>query len=163
MTVNGVDTSVVEAVDRLNRDIAEAEERVAQLRAMRDSIQPFIEQYMGVSTKTPIIAGVFVTDPDDDHQESSSITDEAFGVFRDYPDEVFDLDNVVKVLRSRGSDSGPVQIRNAINYMVRIGRVHRGPRRGTYTLLPHSSTATDPEPKLDEPFDYRSEREEDLP
>ena len=162
MIINGTSSSMVDAVNRLNKDLAEAEERVAQLRAMRDSIQPFIEQYIGEIPSLTTTELVSPT-PTSESQESSSITDAVVGVFQEYPDDVFDLDNVVKVLRSKGSGAEPIQIRNAINYVVRMGRVHRGPRRGTYTLRSDSSTATDPEPKLDEPFDYRSEREEALP
>jgi hypothetical protein len=68
-----------------------------------------------------------------------SITYEVLNMFREQPDAVFDVDDVFKVLQDKGSDSNRDQVRNAINYVVRRGTVHRATRRGTYTLTDTST------------------------
>ena len=119
--------NLVDALTRLDQDIAEAERRLAELRAMRESVRPFIDQYVsltGIPSEEAFGTPTVSTTP--------SITDAVVQVFRDNPDLVFDVDDVWTALRNNGSDSSRVQVRNAINYVVRVGRVpNKGSRRGT--------------------------------
>jgi hypothetical protein len=137
--INDTSASVTDAVTRLDRDIAETEQRLANLRAMREGIQPFIEQYLRISAT--LSGPAESRGGPAEAQGAASITDEVTRVFHQHPDEVFELEDVVRVLRSWGSESSPIQIRNAINYVVRMHRVNKGPRRGTYTLRDTSAPA----------------------
>lgn len=160
------EAGLLEALSRLEEDIAEAEaslaevkERLARLQAMRDNIKPFIEQYV---TKTlRVWGGDGGRDVAQDAQSASGSTyvDKVVEVFRHDPDETFDVDDVVKVLEANGSRLDRVTVRNSINYAVRLGKVHRASRRGTYTLR-DTSTPVAPGVEVNEELVSSSSREE---
>ena len=134
--------SLDNALTRLDRVIAETEQRLVRLRAMRENVQPFIEQYL--ATMPTIELGA--SENSAAATDTSSFTDEVLQVFRQRPEDALYVDDVVKVLHSKGSDASRDQTRNAINYVVRLGKVHRAARRGTYTL---KSTSTPVAPGVD--------------
>jgi hypothetical protein len=109
---------------------------------MRDNIQPFIEQY--VTRGTLRIWGGDGTreaTPGDEPVSGSSFTDLVIEVLRKNPEKTFDVDDVVKVLQENGSHLDRVRVRNSLNYAVRLEKIHRGSRRGTYTLKDTSTPA----------------------
>lgn len=139
-------SSFTDAVTRLDGDIAEKEAQaeaqaarladinaeLARLRAMRENIEPFYEQYL---TPAPTVSLV------KEEPQPTSYTDVVLDVFHQNPTGIFDVDDVWKPLLDSGSDATRDQVRNAINYVVRVGKVHRGPRRGTYSLTDTSTPA----------------------
>lgn len=128
-----------EAIARLDRDIAEAEQRardaeqrVVELHAMRASIQPFIERYVAAAQVT---AEPSVSRP-------ASLTDEVIKVFENHPGEVLDVDEALAHVLENGVETTRVPVRNAINYAVRLGKVVRAEhRRGRYILKDTSTPA----------------------
>jgi hypothetical protein len=124
------------AVARLDQDIVETERRLAELRAMRESIQGFLERY--------VEAGQAVPDPGPQTPTAPtrlSITDEVVRVFQmQEPGAVLDVDEVLKHLRDNGIDAKHDATRNAIYYAVRSKRLHKE-RRGRFTLKDTSTPA----------------------
>jgi hypothetical protein len=116
------------ALARLDHDILELEQRLAELRAMRKSAEPFIEQYLSRAAD----------EPGDDEGEAAaprvSLTDQVVNVFENYPDEEFDVDEVTAtLLRDSGVEASREAVRNAIHYARRLGRV-TDVRRGQFKL-----------------------------
>jgi hypothetical protein len=64
---------------------------------------------------------------------SDSITSSVAGVFQRHPNDVLDIDDVLEDLRTGGMDIARSQVRNAINYGVRLGKL-RIVRRGRFAL-----------------------------
>ncbi|MCX2934929.1 hypothetical protein ORI20_32210 [Mycobacterium sp. CVI_P3] len=120
-----------EALRRLDQDIAEAERRLAQLRAMRESIQPFIDQYV-VSGSVDELEGRQVTGGEPEPAQKISLTDAVVQVFESHPDQVLLVDDVLKELGR--DDEARDATRNAIHYAVRLGKVSKEGRRGRYIL-----------------------------
>lgn len=145
--------SLAEPLRRLDRDIAELESRLAELRAMRANVQPFIERYGAA-------------DRDDQHAEQPvetrppSLTDEVIKVFEDRPGEVLDVDDTLAHVQDNGVHTSRVAVRNAINYAVRLGKVTRDEhRRGRYTLRDTSTPAATGVDVGEEPNSEGSSRE----
>jgi hypothetical protein len=124
-------------LSRLDQDIAETERRLAELRAMRASIQPFLEQYVspaGIPSEEafgqPTVA-------------PSSLTAAVVEVFKNRPGDVLDVDQVVLDLPANLESQVGVHVtrdgvRNAIHYAVRRGDLRKD-RRGRYALLDTST------------------------
>ncbi len=125
-------SSLVDALARLDEDIAEAEGRLARLRAMRANITPFIEEYVETSPSTEQPTTGVVT----------SFTDEVLAVFEDRPESVLDVEDVLKFMQDGGVDVTKEKVRNAVNYAAKQGRLYRLPdRRGKFTLKSTSAPA----------------------
>lgn len=129
--------SFATALSRLDQDIADTERRLAELRAMKASIQPFLEQYVspaGIPSEEafgqPVVA-------------PSSLTAAVVEVFRNRPGDVLDVDQVVLDLPVNLESQVGVHVtrdgvRNAIHYAVRRGDLRKD-RRGRYALLDTST------------------------
>lgn len=138
------DETVWDGVERLNRDIADAEARVteardrldveqgtlARLQAMRENVMPFIKEY--VSDEARRSRG----EADDG---GSPFVDEVIEVFRQRPNEILDVDAVVAALGVDDPEGSRARVRNALNYGVRLDKLERGTKRGVFTL---KSTST---------------------
>ncbi|WP_141564529.1 hypothetical protein [Mycolicibacterium palauense] len=130
--------SINEALARLDADIAAAEDRLTQLRAMRASIQPFIELYMVPETRGDADSSRLTAS---DESGAASITDSVIDVFREREGETLDVDAVFEILREQGSDATRDQVRNALNYGVRLEKLDRGAKRGHFSLKSTSAPA----------------------
>ena len=127
-----------EALARLDEDIAEAEQRVAELRAMRASVQPFIDKYMTSGTAS----GTFTFAGTAGGQRPASLTDAVITVFEEHPNQVLDVDDTLTYVRANGVEASRDAVRNAINYAVKLKKVGRDePRRGRYFLKDTSTPA----------------------
>jgi hypothetical protein len=140
-----VEAAVWEGITRLDKDIADAQARVAQaqerldeeqgvlvrLQAMRENAMPFIQQY--VSHEARVAHQGLPADG------GPSFVDEVLEVFRQQSGIDLDVDQVWKILQENGSHQDKDRVRNSINYARRLGKIERGLRRGTYT---HIDTST---------------------
>jgi hypothetical protein len=90
MTNNTVPGSgLLDALARLDQDIADTERRLAELRAMRESIQSFLEQYVtptGHSPRVEQLAPLSAEVSTSGHV--STFTDTVVNVFKNHPDDV---------------------------------------------------------------------------
>jgi hypothetical protein len=133
-----VTVTVADGLTRLNKDIADAEARVAQAQAqvdearaaldrllsMRDGVLPFFREYvsdeMAASGGGAAAGGAFV--------------DEVVAVFLKHRGTDLDVDRVWEILQENGSHANRDRVRNSLNYAVRLEKIERGSRRGTYIL-----------------------------
>src|SRR4051812_43354610 len=97
--------AVAEALARLDQDIADEErtlaavqQRLSELRTMRESIRPFFERYVGTGSLL-VQAAVLGTG------NVTSFTDRVVQVFQQRPDAVLDVDEVLKHLQDNGVES----------------------------------------------------------
>lgn len=144
------------ALARLDHDIAAAESRLAELRAMRASVTPFIELYA---------AQEFFTDstPDalNEAEQPETLADAVQRVFENAPGKVFDVDDVVAGIRRIGRSDERIQVRNSISYAIKMGRVENvAGRRGRYILKSTSTPVAAGVDVGEEPNTEGSSREE---
>lgn len=120
---------------RLEQDIADKQRQLAELRAMRANIQPFIARYAA-----PTRAGEDAGQPEE--TRPTSITDVVLNVFEEHRGQVLDVDDIHLFARENGSGASRSAVRNAINYVVRLGKVDKDEhRRGHYILRDTSTPA----------------------
>jgi hypothetical protein len=117
------------ALRRLDHDIAEAERRLAQLRAMRENALQFVEQYFA---STPVPAET--TPPEQPSPARESLTDAVVQVFQNRPNEVLDVDDVLNEVRNNGVEATRPGVRNAIHYAVRLEKLRKDARRGRFAF-----------------------------
>jgi hypothetical protein len=126
-----------EALTRLNESAALLERRLAEVRAAQAKVQQFLEELerlgsYGHDNMSPV--------PEDTHVSgepstaTSSFTDEVVELFQRKPREQLNLDDVMNLLQDNNSDAQKGKVRNALYYAVRLGKLERGQRRGTFTL-----------------------------
>ena len=126
------------ALAKLDRDIAETELRLVELKTMRENIRPFFARYIGASNMP--VGGVGQIDSFGS-SEASSMADRVMRVFEDNPDAVLDFDAVIELLANQfGTIAKRDAVRNAIHYAVRRGKIHQE-RRGRFTLKDTSTPA----------------------
>ncbi len=159
--------SIEEALARLDADIAAAEERLTDLRRMRASIEPFIEQYLSKekdarsaspqmpspratptgspkSTSRPTLPVQLTSGSESETggNTSSSFTESVIDVLRERPGVSLDIDEVYEIMRGRGSSAKRERVRNALSYGVRIEKLRRSSKRGHFTLVEGPSSET---------------------
>jgi hypothetical protein len=146
-------SGISDALVRLDKDIAETERRLAELRAMRQNIQPFIETYLQVSYDAD--SGNATVS----NTRASSLTDLVIQVFEEHPDQVLDVDDTLTFITEKGDNPSRAAVRNAINYVYRLEKIDRDNRRGHYFLR---TTPTPAEAGVDakgEPSDRLPQKE----
>jgi hypothetical protein len=119
----------------LDQDIADAEARLADLRRMRESIQPFIERYVGATGRSTAPSLQKPT------TKAGKFASEVIEACRQQPESVFDVDDVLATLLQSGSDASKEKVRNALYYMARHKKGIRRTQRGTFTLMDTSVPA----------------------
>jgi len=159
-------SAIRNGISRLDKDVADARGRVAEvqqqldelqgrlaeLEAMRSTAMHFIEQYVAANDKgagtyeaaraeAAIAIGLRAAHAEDAAAESSSFVDEVLGVFRQLPEADLDVDQVWKILQEKGSQQDKERVRNSINYARRLGKIQGGYRRGKYILTPIDTSA----------------------
>jgi len=150
---------VVDGITRLDKDIADAKGRVAQaqeqldaaqsllarLQAMRDNVLPFLTEY---------VSGEARAAREESSSEGGSFVDEVVEVFHQHSGTDLDVDQVSKILQENGSHQNRERVRNSVNYALRLGKIHRGSRRGVYTLEDTSTPAATGVEVSEEPSDW---------
>jgi hypothetical protein len=118
----------------LDQDIADAEARLADLRRMRESIQPFIERYVGATGRSTVPSLQKPT------TRAGKFASEVIEACRQQPESVFDVDDVLATLLQSGSDASKEKVRNSLYYMARHKKGICRTQRGTFTLMDTSTT-----------------------
>jgi hypothetical protein len=121
------DSRLTDALARLDRDIADTEHRLDELRRMREGLNPFLDQYVSLegipSEEACGNPAITVTAP------RISLTDAVVNVFKSRPGDVLDVDEVVQALKNSGVKASSGGVRNALYYAARkekLRKEHRG-------------------------------------
>lgn len=124
--------SVVEALARLDADLADAEQqlalaqqRVDELRSMRANVLPFVERYVS--------APVTTTQTAPEAPRYGSLTDAVLRVFQQRPNAELSMNAVLDALKAEGFTAERIAVKNAIHGSVRKGALVN-PIRGRFAL-----------------------------
>lgn len=125
-STSGVDLTGLAA--RLDQDIVDAERHLAELRGMRENIDPLLK-YAATHASAP--------EPVAQSQETStkpSLTDMVVRVFVNDPGSELDANTVIARLKDDGVEIANIEsVRNAIYYGASSGRL-RKTGRGSFAL-----------------------------
>lgn len=139
------------ALARLDAEIREAEARLADLRLKRAGAEAFLEYMASTGTavrvagapkdeSAPAAPRVSVSDGDHDGARVAP-SDAVMEVFKRFPGEVLDIDQIFfEVLRS-GAGLDRTQVRNGIHYAARKGWIDKAGRRGMWRLPSENASA----------------------
>ncbi len=127
---NGISPSrdVQGALERLERDIAEAEERLNSLRAMRRSVELFIDEYGNLPIYTKGTNGAVA------HATTAgSLTEQIVMVFQQHPREELNAAEVLRKLNEAGVSAERERVRVGLYYLSNKGRLEKV-GRGRFAL-----------------------------
>jgi hypothetical protein len=149
-------SSLIDALAHLDGEISAAETAVVRLREMRGTIQALVDRYTAEeSIRVPQVhyfettMPAAVTEPQKVADSATSYTDKVIEVLREHSGTVFGVDDVVKSLQDKGSQLDRDRVRNSLNYAVKLGKVNRGARRGSYYFGKPIDTSTPVAPGVD--------------
>jgi len=127
---NGISPSrdVRGALERLERDIAEAEERLNNLRAMRQSVELFIDEYGNLPIYTTGTNGAA-----ENAKTTESVTENIVAVFERHPREDFNAAEVLQELSDMGVSVEHERVRVGLYYLANKGRLEKV-GRGRFAL-----------------------------